>query len=329
MSAESNGYAESPGPLPKLCGSLMASEGLQRQSRLKAVPLKTPRLTLPAVGCVGSMGALQDSSSSPCRFQMKLQKLATQSFDAKLVRAGSIDSTASTADSDSAAVHKHVKDSISSNSSMSAWSRQPSKESSWSVGSRRSSKGSSQRFVRREATRELDNFKEGKVSFNAVEYHFQRKDPDIRRLGVEAAGMAITSATLESTKAVVKCLSDSDSCVRQASVKSLCAVMAKTQSKNVFELAWRSLFEANTCTKYDAIEELVQLAMQGSNQAYNALDGFRSKDKDPLIRLKAEAEISLVSAAGYATNGAVQGAKVVLSRAKQGLLKKAESSWDP
>merc|ERR1711907_433894 len=80
---------------------------------------------------------------------------------------------------------------------------------------------------------ELNQFKKGKVPFDNIESHLQSSDPDIRRSVVEAVGMATEHATVESTRAVIHYLTDSNPFVRRACVKSLCAVVVKARKSNV------------------------------------------------------------------------------------------------
>jgi len=165
----------------------------------------------------------------------------------------------------------------------------------------------------------LKQFMVGKVSFRQVTQSLKKnlRDPDIRRSVIEAIGLATEHATLESTKALKEGLSDSDPFVRQAAMKSLCVVLAQAQRWQVVKLAQKMLASAENTLRHDAMELLRQLAMKGSGRAYNALDWHRSQDKDPLVQFKAEAEWSLVTAAGCADHGQIRsGAKIAMLRAE-------------
>lgn len=230
-------------------------------------------------------------------------------------RAPSVDSSASTTDSDSCVDRKPLTDSSWSEAISSGISR-PSCRGGSSCGSLDVPNDLPEAEcpdTQRGFEWELNQFKQGKAPFGAIEGHLYRNCPDIRRSVVEAVGMAASHATLESTKALTERLADSDPFVRRGSVKSLCAVVAETENLNAAELAQQTLVEADACTKYDAIESLMQCAMKGSSRATNAMDWYRSQDKDPSIRLKAEK--SLVTLAGCAKHAAVRSAQVSMAPA--------------
>jgi len=169
---------------------------------------------------------------------------------------------------------------------------------------------------------DIEQFKEGKKSFADIAHHLASKNRNFRREAVEAVGFASANATIQSTKHVGRLLSDVAPCVRQAALKSLCAVLAKSADQTVSETARRILVKADTCTKYDAIELLASHAMEGSRQAFQAIDWYHSQDKDPMIQLKAEAEKTIIFAAGVATEDLCQeGLKISSAKALQALRK--------
>jgi len=163
---------------------------------------------------------------------------------------------------------------------------------------------------------ELSQFKEGKVPFGSIASHFERSDPGIRRSVVEAVGMAAPHATMESTGAVAVCLRDSDPFVRRASVKSLCAVVAKAGNSKIVEFAQQTLTRADACIRFDTIDALMQFAKKGSKRASHAMDWYRLQDKDPSIRCKAERSLEV---AGCMKPSAIRGAKVAMAHASHAL----------
>eukprot|EP00746_Dinoflagellata_sp_MGD_P148537 gnl/MRDRNA2_/MRDRNA2_80724_c0_seq2.p1 gnl/MRDRNA2_/MRDRNA2_80724_c0~~gnl/MRDRNA2_/MRDRNA2_80724_c0_seq2.p1 ORF type:complete len:411 (-),score=61.90 gnl/MRDRNA2_/MRDRNA2_80724_c0_seq2:213-1397(-) len=158
---------------------------------------------------------------------------------------------------------------------------------------------------------DLEQFKEGTKSVKDIACYLASKNCDIRQQAVEAVGFASACATQESIKHVAQLLSDKVPCVRQAAMKSLCAVVAKCVDQRVSQSAQRALTKADSCTRYDAIEVLKSYAMKGSRRAYQAIEWYHSKDTDSFVRLRAEAEKSLIFAAGAQTNGP-DGARMVV-----------------
>lgn len=166
---------------------------------------------------------------------------------------------------------------------------------------------------------ELNQYKDGKAPFSAIKSHLQRNDPQIRRSTVEAVGMRASHATMESTQAMVEGLSDSDPFVRRASVKSLCAVIAKAEDKKAATLAKSNLNEAESCARFDAIEALMSFAMEGNKRAQDAMHCFHLQDPDVSIRLKAERCLETALGCSKYKFSAIRGARVAMARAAEAL----------
>lgn len=234
----------------------------------------------------------------------------------KLARVPSADSSSSksTTDSESLLAHRLSTDSSSSESTSRENSRPPSRGGS-SCGCLDIPDNLPEAEC--EATERgfewaLNQFKEGQVPFSAIAAHLKMDDPDLRRSVVEAVGMATAHATLESTQAVTARLSDSDPFVRRASVNSLCAVLVKAaENSKAVELARRTLMHADPCIKFDAIEALMNFAIKGSKRAATVMDFYRSDDKDPSIRCKAQR--SLVTVWKHQSKAKLRGAKLAIA----------------
>merc|ERR1711924_175715 len=133
---------------------------------------------------------------------------------------------------------------------------------------------------------DLAQFKEGKVFFNVIVKHLKSNDPEIRRSTVEfieeVTANLTEHATLKSTASAVSCLSDSNDLVRKTSVKWLCSVLALAKDSKASDLAKRALLDANPYSRHDAVEALLPFAIRGNgSRACNAMDWYRSQDKDP------------------------------------------------
>jgi HEAT repeat protein len=166
----------------------------------------------------------------------------------------------------------------------------------------------------------LAQFKEGKIFFKAIAKHLKSSNPDIRRSTVECieevTANQTTNATLESTGSVVECLSDSNDLVRKTSVKWLCSVLALAKDSTASDLAKRTLADADPYSRYDAIEALLPFAIRGNaSRACNAIDWYRSQDKDTSIRLKAERSLMVV--AGCKKKNAVRCARAAIACANE------------
>lgn len=282
----------------------------------------------PGVGCVGSItwqGALQSPqirrSSSLVKVSRSDQKVS--SFE-KRERPPSVESEASTTDSDGNEEKflSTMENSLQSDSRGS--SRPPSRGGSSNGSLDLPEDLPEAECPLRHFEFELTQFKEGKASFGAISGHLQSKDANVRRAVVEAMEAATEYATLETTRAVIKRLSDTDPFVRRASIKTLASVLALGKDLKAADLAQQTLADASACIKFDAVDALLPYAMRGKGRAFDALDWYRSQDKDLSIRLKAER--SQVVIAGWSKSSAIRGARVAIARASEALTRSSSAS---
>eukprot|EP00746_Dinoflagellata_sp_MGD_P112434 gnl/MRDRNA2_/MRDRNA2_49495_c0_seq1.p1 gnl/MRDRNA2_/MRDRNA2_49495_c0~~gnl/MRDRNA2_/MRDRNA2_49495_c0_seq1.p1 ORF type:complete len:406 (+),score=65.83 gnl/MRDRNA2_/MRDRNA2_49495_c0_seq1:74-1291(+) len=309
---------------------------------LSPAALHSKRSSQPSVGCVGSVtwqGALQSPSlrrnSSISRI-LPVQAMKAPKRDRPLERCASgavkrstsVESSASTTDSDANSDKRLLSSAASSTESESVNSRPPSRGGS-SCGSLDLPDSDSPLdpecpIDEPDHVWDVAQFSEGKIPFKAMIKHLKSDDPEIRRSTIkcieEATANQTENATLQSTGSAAMCLSDSNDLVRKTSVKWLCSVLALAKDSKASDLAKRSLLDADPYSRYDAVEALLPFVIRdNSSRACRAMDWYRSQDKDPSIRLKAERSLMIV--AGCKKQNAVRCARAAVASANEAVVR--------